>query len=231
MKGNAGAWVHVEMDRQEYRQKADEARDQGEPGNGHRPDLRCDNPRDHRSDERAPSGAGSASRHGANESALFHPDVVESGSSVESDRRTRQERTVAAERLLTLGPHWKRRVSLHGKQCLIYRVGGLRGQPSPRSLNAIGASVCSFDIYRRGHPICRRAISGHRGAGGRARCYADVRADTGAAPRNLSGTSQREEQACAQPVRCTCGGRRTADNRASRSTRACSRQQSGNQTI
>ena len=95
--------VHVEMDRQEYRQKADEARDQGEPGNGHRPDLRCDNPRDHRSDERAPSGAGSASRHGANESALFHPDVVESGSSVESDRRTRQERTVVAERLLTPG--------------------------------------------------------------------------------------------------------------------------------
>jgi len=46
---------------------------------------------------------GSASRHGANESALFHPDVVESGSSVESDRPTRQERTVAAERLLTLG--------------------------------------------------------------------------------------------------------------------------------
>lgn len=49
--------VHVEMDRQEYRQKADEAHDQGEPGNGHRSDLRCDNPRDHRSDERAPSGA------------------------------------------------------------------------------------------------------------------------------------------------------------------------------
>ena len=41
----------------------------------------------------------------------------------------------------------------------------------------------------------------------------------------------KEEQACAQPVCCTCGGRRTADNRASRSTRACSRQQSGNQTI
>ena len=39
--------------------------------------------------------------------------------------------------------------------------------------------MCSFDIYRRGHPICRRAIIGHRGAGGRARCYADVRADTG----------------------------------------------------
>ena len=48
--------VHVEMDRQEYRQKADEA-DQGEPGNGRRPDVRCDNPRDHRSDERAPSSA------------------------------------------------------------------------------------------------------------------------------------------------------------------------------
>ena len=44
--------------------------------------------------------------------------------------------------------------------------GGAPERGVARWRDPIGACVRSFDIYRRGHPIYRRAIDGHRGAGG-----------------------------------------------------------------